>query len=223
MRAGELDTGLIGRDLADLTAAPEVKPSDLALAGAALTGLLHPAPLSGWRGWGIGRTHLELSRPTGPDSVEIIEASLWMDDGAIVLEGATGNARVAARRLGGTLWQVSDAAGIHRANLHQLPKGITLVRDGRRMRFALADPMAHAAEAGHGGDSIAAPLPGIVKSLNVAAGASVTAGDILAVMEAMKMEHSLAAPRDGVVAEVAVRVGEQVEEGALLITLEPAE
>ena len=44
---------------------------------------------------------------------------------------------------------------------------------------------------------------------------------VLAVMEAMKMEHSLTAPRDGTVAEITVRAGEQVEEGALLITLEP--
>ena len=59
--------------------------------------------------------------------------------------------------------------------------------------------------------------------MNVAPGAGVAAGDVLAVMEAMKMEHSLTAPRDGTVAEVAVRAGEQVEEGALLITLEPEE
>ncbi|MCH8952669.1 MAG: biotin/lipoyl-binding protein, partial [Proteobacteria bacterium] len=64
-------------------------------------------------------------------------------------------------------------------------------------------------------------LPGIVKSLNVSPGATVAAGEVLAVMEAMKMEHSLTAPRSGTVAEVAVCAGEQVEEGALLITLEP--
>ena len=51
----------------------------------------------------------------------------------------------------------------------------------------------------------------------------VAAGDVLAVMEAMKMEHSLTAPRDGTIAEVAVDAGDQVEEGALLITLEPAD
>ena len=83
--------------------------------------------------------------------------------------------------------------------------------------------MAAVDEADDGGDSIAAPLPGIVKALNVAPGTVVATGDVLAVMEAMKMEHSLTAPRDGQVAEVPVHVGEQVEEGALLIILEPQE
>ena len=81
--------------------------------------------------------------------------------------------------------------------------------------------MAAADAADHGGDAILAPLPGVVKALSVAAGDTVSAGDVLAVMEAMKMEHSLTAPRDGVIAEVTARAGNQVEEGALLIALEP--
>ena len=100
---------------------------------------------------------------------------------------------------------------------------MTLARDGERLTFTLIDPMAAVDEADDGGDSIAAPLPGIVKALNVGPGTVVAAGDVLAVMEAMKMEHSLTAPRGGTVAEVTVRVGEQLEEGALLIVLEPDE
>jgi 3-methylcrotonyl-CoA carboxylase alpha subunit len=83
--------------------------------------------------------------------------------------------------------------------------------------------MAAAEEMATGADHIAAPLPGLIKALRVAPGDSVIAGDILAVMEAMKMEHSLTAPRDGTVAEVLVEAGEQVVEGAVLINLEPAE
>ena len=113
------------------------------------------------------------------------------------------------------------ATGTRRVHIHQSDGSVTLARDGARLSFTLSDPMTAAEEDDHGGDSIAAPLPGIVKSLNVSPGAVVAAGDVLAVMEAMKMEHSLVAPRDGTVAEVAVRAGEQVEEGALLITLEP--
>ncbi|MCH8953195.1 MAG: acetyl/propionyl/methylcrotonyl-CoA carboxylase subunit alpha [Proteobacteria bacterium] len=221
IRAGKLDTGLIGRDLAALTQPPEATPADLALAGAALSGLLRPAPLAGWRGWGSGATHLQLARATGPGEAALDEITLRLTGGGIALESASGTAGIAAKPLGGTLWQVGDAAGSRRVHLHQSDGSVTLARDGGRLTFSLRDPMAAVEEAGHGGDSITAPLPGIVKSLNVSPGATVAAGDVLAVMEAMKMEHSLLAPRNGTVAEVAVRAGEQVEEGALLITLEP--
>jgi 3-methylcrotonyl-CoA carboxylase alpha subunit len=223
IRAGNLDTGLIGRDLAALTEAPEATPADLALAGTALTGLLRPAPLAGWRSWGTGATHAQLARATGPGEATLDEITLSLTPEGITLESALGAATVAAEPLGGTLWQVRDATGACRVHLHESDGAVTLARDGARLSFTLSDPMTAAEEAGHGGDSIAAPLPGIVKSLNVSPGSTVSAGDVLAVMEAMKMEHSLTAPRDGTVAEVAVRAGEQVEEGALLITLEPVE
>ncbi|MFQ5564935.1 MAG: acetyl/propionyl/methylcrotonyl-CoA carboxylase subunit alpha [Paracoccaceae bacterium] len=223
LRAGNLDTGLIGRDLAALTQAPEASPADLALAGAALTGLLRPAPLAGWRAWGRGATHARLARATGPGEATLDEISLSLTPGGIALESISGTADITAAPLGGTLWQVGDATGTRRVHLHETEGAVTLVRDGARLSFGLCDPMTAAAEADHGGDAIAAPLPGVVKSLNVAPGTAVSAGDILAVMEAMKMEHSLTAPRGGTVAEVAVRAGEQVEEGALLIALEPAE
>ncbi|MEO1460429.1 MAG: DUF2118 domain-containing protein, partial [Pseudomonadota bacterium] len=72
-----------------------------------------------------------------------------------------------------------------------------------------------------GGDKVAAPLPGLVKSVAVSPGQHVAAGDLLAAMEAMKMEHALRAPRDGEVAEVAAAPGDQVAEGALLVALAP--
>ena len=64
------------------------------------------------------------------------------------------------------------------------------------------------------------PMPGLVKSVDVAAGQAVTKGDRLAVLEAMKMEHALPATRDGIVAEVLVAAGEQVSAGQPLIRLE---
>jgi len=87
----------------------------------------------------------------------------------------------------------------------------------------VVDPLAVAAAAGGGAGRIEAPMPGLVKAVFVAAGDSVVAGDRLAVLEAMKMEHSLTAGRDGVVAEVLVEAGAQVEAGAALIVLEEGE
>jgi len=223
IRAGRIDTGLIGRDLAALTESPEPEAADLAVAGAALTGLLRPAPLAGWRSWGTGATHAALCRATGAGEAALHEVALRPRPGGLSAESDGATADLAAESLCGALWQVIEGAGRRHVYLHEGPGTVTLVRDGRRMAFALTDPMAAAEEAEEGGDSIAAPLPGIVQSLSVAAGDTVAAGDVLAVMEAMKMEHSLTAPRDGKVADVMVRAGDQVEEGALLISLEPAE
>jgi 3-methylcrotonyl-CoA carboxylase alpha subunit len=71
------------------------------------------------------------------------------------------------------------------------------------------------------GDDVRAPMPGLVKQVRVSAGDAVSKGDALAVLEAMKMEHTLTAPRDAVVAAVNAGEGEQVQDGDLLVSLEP--
>lgn len=75
------------------------------------------------------------------------------------------------------------------------------------------------AEALVGGDSISAPMPGKILSLNCSIGDTVSKGDSVAVMEAMKMEHSLGAPRDGIIESLGVKVGEQVSEGTIIAVL----
>ena len=63
-------------------------------------------------------------------------------------------------------------------------------------------------------------MPGLVKRMRAEAGQKVEKGQPLAILEAMKMEHTLTAPRDGVVAEVLAREGSRVSDGDLLLTLE---
>ena len=75
------------------------------------------------------------------------------------------------------------------------------------------------AEALSGGDQISAPMPGKVLSLLVKSGDAVEKGDIVAVMEAMKMEHSLSAPRAGSISEICVAIGDQIAEGTPLALL----
>ena len=70
------------------------------------------------------------------------------------------------------------------------------------------------------GGGLMAPMPGVIRSLAVAPGAAVAKGQLLLVLEAMKMEHRILAPHDGVVAEVSVAQGEQVKNGQKLLTLE---
>ncbi|OZA56567.1 MAG: 3-methylcrotonyl-CoA carboxylase [Acidovorax sp. 17-64-282] len=81
------------------------------------------------------------------------------------------------------------------------------------------DLLAHSGEAAAEGGRLTAPMPGKVVSFAVKAGDAVTKGQPLAVMEAMKMEHTIAAPADGVVQELLYAPGDQVTEGAELLKL----
>ncbi len=81
-----------------------------------------------------------------------------------------------------------------------------------------------AAAAGGGQDgNVTAPMPGQVLQVNVKAGDTVTRGQALLVLEAMKMEHTILAPTDGVVESIPFAVGARVEEGAQLLILRPAQ
>ena len=75
------------------------------------------------------------------------------------------------------------------------------------------------ADAALGGNVVKAPMPGKVLSVLAIAGAEVTRGETLAVLEAMKMEHALVAPRDGVVEAVHASAGQQVADGDVLVML----
>ena len=81
------------------------------------------------------------------------------------------------------------------------------------------DLLAHAGIAQVEGGRLTAPMPGKVVSFAVKAGDKVSKGQALAVMEAMKMEHTIAAPLDGVVEELLYAPGDQVAEGAELLKL----
>ncbi len=81
------------------------------------------------------------------------------------------------------------------------------------------DLLAHAGESHAEGGRLTAPMPGKVVSFAVKAGDKVAKGQALAVMEAMKMEHTIAAPADGTVAELLYAPGDQVAEGAELLKL----
>ena len=84
-----------------------------------------------------------------------------------------------------------------------------------------AAPVAAAPAAPAGaGERVAAPMPGNILSVNVAAGDTVKKGQVLMILEAMKMENEIMAPCDGKVTAVAVTKGATVESGALLCTIQ---
>ncbi len=70
-----------------------------------------------------------------------------------------------------------------------------------------------------GGETIASPMPGTILNVNVQNGAAVKKGDVLMILEAMKMENEIMAPCDGTVTSVNVQKGASVETGAVLCVI----
>ncbi|MFW8637177.1 acetyl/propionyl/methylcrotonyl-CoA carboxylase subunit alpha [Cribrihabitans pelagius] len=207
--AGEVDTGLIGRDLDALVAAPAAELRHKAAAGMVALDLVEASAETGFTLWAPLHRAVSLShrgevfeadvQVDGPDR------QLWNIDGKTVLaERSQGEWRIGERRMpavsqSGALITVHDAYG---------------------QEFTVIDPLERDAAAGGDLNVIEAPMPGLVKAVFTEAGQSVKEGDRLAVLEAMKMEHSLLAARDGVVAEVLASAGDQVEAGAALVRLD---
>ena len=84
---------------------------------------------------------------------------------------------------------------------------------------APAAPAPSAAPAATGGETVVAPMPGTILSVNVANGAAVKKGDVLLVLEAMKMENEIMAPCDGTVSSVPATKGSTVNTGDVLCVI----
>jgi 3-methylcrotonyl-CoA carboxylase alpha subunit len=111
--------------------------------------------------------------------------------------------------------------GAHASQLHTYAQGdsVHVFADAGNAVLRCVSPLAVVShEAQRGG--LNAPMPGKLIALHVGPGDRVQAGQTVAVMEAMKMEHTLSAPRDGTVAAVHYAVGDALAEGAALLALE---
>lgn len=82
-----------------------------------------------------------------------------------------------------------------------------------------AAPKAAAPAGAAGAVTVKAPMPGNILDVKVSAGASVKAGDVLVILEAMKMENEILAPQDGTVASVNVNKGDTVNSGDVLVSM----
>ncbi len=194
--AGDVDTGFIERNLADLTDPAE--PSAAALGAAAQaaliaddSGLSEAAP-SPWRALAGFRINAAPST-----EVRLFRA------GKPVLADAAGG-------------------GAPRSVLLTDEDEIVVFEAGGAFAFSLHPPAADGPDAASDG-GVRSPMPGKVTQLSAKAGDSVTKGQPLLVLEAMKMEHALTAPFDGTVETVSVALGAQVSEGAVLVKLKASE
>jgi biotin carboxyl carrier protein len=79
---------------------------------------------------------------------------------------------------------------------------------------------APAAPAPAGGETITSPMPGNILAVNVQAGDTVAKGQVLMILEAMKMENEIMSPRDGKVVSVSVSKGTAVESGTVLCSIQ---
>ena len=207
--AGDVDTGLIARDIDALTAVAVVTPSHWARAGIAAMDLDMPNAGAGFNLWAPLRQSVALSHEgeevTLAVEVNSADAQTWH----------VGDAVVVAQRVKGR-WLLDGIS----APAVAMTEACVTVFDAYGIVFDIVDPLQRDASATGDGNIVDAPMPGLVKAVTAKTGQSVTAGDRLAVLEAMKMEHALLAARDGVIAEVLVSEGDQVEAGAALIRLE---
>ena len=209
--AGDVDTGLIGRHQEALNSDPVACSRTRAVA--AVLALDLPQTVAAKQGfvlWSPLTCTVALRHRAEP-------ISAW------VTVTGPGNYTVKSE---GTLHRVWQNAGHWQVDDDMLP--MRWARDGMTLTvfwdngyvFEIIDPLAREAQGASDCNMIKAPMPGLVKAVFARVGQSVTAGERLAILEAMKMEHGLLAARDGRVAEVLVADGAQVEAGAALVRLE---
>ena len=217
-----LDTALIPREEAVLFKQEPVGLSLAAASAIAQTLLAEQAsegtdPFSRRDGW---QTHGVTQRPFEFDfKGESAKATLsYGHDGALQLavgdvsgplvfaKSAQGiDIQFAGQRLSATVYTQGEVDHVFTA------RGAT--------QITAIDLLAHAGESQAEGGRLTAPMPGKILSFSVKAGDKVTKGQPLAVMEAMKMEHTIAAPADGVVEELLYAPGDQVTEGSELLKI----
>jgi 3-methylcrotonyl-CoA carboxylase alpha subunit len=219
----ELDTALIERERAALF---EHAPLALECAAAGVVArevaneaLLQDAdPWSrrdGWRLHGGASRRFDLDVGGTHHAVTLHR----LHDGALTLSVGGQSWPLQARALGHDRHDVT--LGERRWTLAVYAQGerVTVFAPQGTLALQEVDALAHAGEGAAPGGTLTAPMPGKVIALLAKSGEAVKAGQPLAVMEAMKMEHTIAAPRDGTVDELLYAVGDQVAEGAELLRL----
>ena len=196
-RQGKIDTGLLERKR-DRLAPVAVEPPRHVLEAAARL---------------VVREHLEQARRSDPwdqvDGYRHVGPAPWLVD--FLLEGKRRSIQLAP---------IDKPEGALTA--YRLAGGAIAVFDrGETFSLSEYDPLAVAEAAGDVGNQVSVPMSGKVTRVHVKSGDHVRKGQPLAVLEAMKMEHTLTAPSDVDIESVDVNVGEQVQEGSVIIRLKP--
>jgi 3-methylcrotonyl-CoA carboxylase alpha subunit len=212
-RQGEVDTGFIDRNLAALGAVPH-KP-DMAAAARGLAELL-----AGKRAAPADEEPVEANSPwTATDGFQLGATRVLAMP--VAIDGETAVATVSYSS-GGTAVTIEGTAPATDARAFLADDEAYVLRHGRQTRVRIQDFASAATTAGGGDGVIRAPMHGRVLEIAVGVGDQVAAGQRLAVIEAMKMEHTLRAPFAGTVTAVSGSAGQQVVEGAQIMVIAPS-
>jgi acetyl-CoA/propionyl-CoA carboxylase biotin carboxyl carrier protein len=214
--AGRLDTTLLERKQ-DSLASREPRDSVFALAGLARLWELAPLaddpgdPFDAATGWRIGEHAWARWRMRSGDVVRNVKVRGWAPDAQVQVDG--GPVMAAAIEWDG--WGealVTVSGSLHHVAVHT--EGDTAWISAPELGTWAVDEEDELSAARHEeeatGGTLLAPMPGTVTVVHVSTGESVTAGQTLLVVEAMKMEHPITAPVDGVVEVVHVQAGQAV-------------
>ncbi|WP_170558494.1 acetyl/propionyl/methylcrotonyl-CoA carboxylase subunit alpha [Ruegeria atlantica] len=204
---GDVDTGLIGRDLDALVQAEPVPTSSIVAAAMTALDLVDTDEETGFSLWAPLHRAVQLRASDDIDldvQVENLNRQIWQVGERTIL---------ADRGPGG--WLID---GVQMPRVSISGAQIT-VFENYGQTLEIVDPLDRDTSAAGDTNVIEAPMPGLVKAVFAQVGQTVQEGDRLAILEAMKMEHSLLAARDGLVAEVLADAGAQVEAGAALVRL----
>ncbi|GLZ87740.1 geranyl-CoA carboxylase subunit alpha [Metapseudomonas resinovorans] len=224
--AGEATTAFIGDAFGDdPSLSPQsASPMELAVAAtllyqASATHSAHQSGLAGWRSAGSAPWRLVLRQGEQKYAVELAVQDAGQQPRLLARVNDT---EVAVRLVSADgRWAVVEVDGIRRRiAYHQ--QGSQLWLFGQNGNLELQDVTHEPAggQAGAGSGVVKAPMDGAIVEVLVAEGSRVTKGQLLVVLEAMKMEHPLKAGVDGVIRRVQVSQGDQVKSRQLLVEVE---
>jgi 3-methylcrotonyl-CoA carboxylase alpha subunit len=224
----DLDTGLIERERAALFEQPGL-PLNIAAAAVVAHTLAHEATLQtsdpwsrrdGWRLSGASARRFDLE--TGGAHHAVLLSRHHRGGMQLTVEGQAQAFAVNSASLESHELLLGQGLGQQRVMVktYALGEKVAVFAPQGSALLTEIDALAHAGEGAAEAGRLTAPMPGKMVSFLAQPGDTVAKGQPLAVMEAMKMEHTINAPRDGVVAELLFAVGDQVGDGAELLRLE---
>ena len=225
MIEGEIDTGFIERHKDQLIGVPKGAIDDAFLVAVVhlllerRTASSASSPWSSLDGWRLGGMRQEETVRLSYGSSERVVSVTYRETGWLIGMAERCREVTAQFAADGSVAVVIDGRKIA-ARVLRLGGDLVVLMRGRSFTLSPHDPL-ETAEHSHGsGADIRAPMPGKIIQMLAKGGDHVRRGQALAVMEAMKMEHTLTAPGDLVVKLVPYRAGDQVAEGAVIVGFE---
>lgn len=234
---GETDTGLLDRDLESIVGTDAAPPVEATLAAAGYRLLdqeqaaVGRSPWDTVDGWRLGRSaarSIELacggwqSRLEATGTGGQYEITIASDGGPASDNSPGACHEINLRAVDGPLYSLQSGTQRHNLYIHAArdENRIEVCMNNRRWSFSRLTRF-HAAGPGDDADGrLLAPMPGKILQLNVQAGQSVREGEVLLIMEAMKMELAIKSPIDGQVSEIGVSQDETIEADTLLLVVE---